>query len=239
MLSLKKMHQLRFKNIKRYMFHYYNIPTDVMLLIYEFIDLWKYIYDNVIFDIEMGIHTTELFYDIPSVKLPKLTAFKIPQNIKKHIIAYKDIYIPLSSILQMNQYDIDSLKTEDIITKFNTIYNDHVLEDKHLFDSLKFSFDLSLISKKEYDRLYQKYTTTIQSNQCKKIQYVSLTNKYQQPIHKLQNLIIKNHSDPMQICNNCDCRYKVSSTLKQCLSLSISDDMKEPYYTCTCKDSIS
>ena len=64
MLSLKHYVANDYKNIKRYILDYYNIPDSVRLYIYDFIDIWKYIYDNVVFDIDMGIYTTQIFYNI-------------------------------------------------------------------------------------------------------------------------------------------------------------------------------
>ena len=72
MLSLKHYVDNNYKNIKRYIFDYYNIPNSVRLYIYDFIDIWKYIYDNVVFDIDMGIHTAQIFYNIKKKNLLNL-----------------------------------------------------------------------------------------------------------------------------------------------------------------------
>ena len=122
MLTLRQFYMQNHKSIKRFIFEHYQLPNHIMLYIFDFIDEYKYIYDNVMFDIDMGIHTTQIFYSIDSSTLPKLTAFKMPNNIKQYIVAYKDIYIPLSSILQMHDEDIDHASTQHIITTFNKIY---------------------------------------------------------------------------------------------------------------------
>ena len=241
MLTLRQFYMQNHKSIKRFIFEHYQLPNHIMLYIFDFIDEYKYIYDNVMFDIDMGIHTTQVFYSIDSSTLPKLTAFKIPNNLKQYIIAYKDIYIPLSSILQMHDEDIDHASTQQIITTFNTMYNEGQLEQHKYYELLKNKLNWSIITITDYNRLKQLYNDkyNLNSRHSHLLQYVSLTERYTQPISMFDDLIDRNHSDPQAVCNICDKRFNISDSLKQASMLSIPEDMKEPYSICTCENNIS
>ena len=241
MLTLRQFYMQNHKSIKRFIFEHYQLPNHIMLYIFDFIDEYKYIYDNVMFDIDMGIHTTQVFYSIDSSTLPKLTAFKMPNNLKQYIVAYKDIYIPLSSILQMHDEDIDHVSTEQLIITFNKMYNEGQLEQHKYYELLKNKLNKSIITISDYNRLKQLYNDkyNLNSRQSHLLQYVSLTERYTQHISMFDNLIDRSHSDPQVICNICDKRFNISDSLKQASMLSISEDMKEPYSICACENKIS
>lgn len=236
MLSLKHYVANDYKNIKRYIFDYYNIPDSVRLYIYDFIDIWKYIYDNVVFDIDMGIYTTQIFYNIKKKNLPKLAAFSIPNELRDNIVAYRDIYIPLSSLLQMNSICLDTMQ-KMIISKFNRLYNEDVLEKLRYFDLLKDKLKNEIITKKEYDKLITNILINyhIDSKDAHTLQYVCLTEKYNLSKDKIDNLILRSNSDSMAVCNNCDLRYNISQRLSDRVNKNIPILLKEPYKQCQCK----
>lgn len=235
MLSLKHYIVNDYKNIKKYIFDYYNIPDSVRLYIYDFIDIWKYIYDNVIFDIDMGIHTTQIFYNIKKNNLPKLAAFSIPNELRENIVAYRDIYIPLSSLLQMNSICLNAVQ-KMIISKFNSLYNEDVLEKLRYFDLLKDKLKNKIITKEVYDKLITNILINydIDNKDAYTLQYICLTEKYKLSKDKIDNLILRSNSDSMAVCNNCDLRYNISKRLSDRENINIPILLKEPYKQCKC-----
>ena len=235
MLLIREYYKKKYRNLIKFIFKTYNIPQELELCIYEYIDIYRYLYDNVVFDIDMGIHTTQVFYNIKKNDIPKLTAFGIPETIRDNIVCYRDIYIPINSLLQLNEQCLDNTLTS-IILKFNNVYKESTLEKLRYIEQLKDKLNNKIISKEDYEKLnnYILFNYDIDIKDCNKLQYITLTETYILSKDKIDNLILRNNTDPMTICNNCDKRFKLSKNLSKSKDKNIAKSLKDPYLKCDC-----
>ena len=228
------------KNKTTHLFSKWAIPPEIITHIYSFIDIWKYIYDTVVFDIELGIHTSQIIYNTTyTYTYPKILAFKIPNHLHNSIIGYRDIYIPLSSVLQLshlNNPDICCDINRDLVFEFNKVYNEYNLEKHQYINILDDKLKHNIIDQDQYNRLYKLMLSlyNFKPNQVNQLQYISLTTIYKLPIDKIDNLIQNSSSDPMTVCNICYHRHKLSKNLSNNYSKEIPNILKTPYILCSC-----